>query len=143
MPLSSCFRSPFASQRVHESQTLLERALQHLHPNFPLIQEKLSSKTSLLIRSEILGLFGQTLTADLMYSRHICQKLWQKVQTLLSQKRGTFSRIFIAFMESPQNFAHFQKKDQLHSLNISKDINPHKCCYFISPKLLFQNTRHQ
>ena len=34
-------------------------------------------------------------------------------------KTEEFSSFFIAFSESTQNFAYFQKKDQLHSLNIS------------------------
>ena len=37
-------------------------------PNFPLLLDNLSWKISLLIISEILGLFLNTLTADRMYS---------------------------------------------------------------------------
>ena len=69
MPVGSCFKTAFASKRVHGSQTLLELALKNFHPNFPLIQEKLSWKTSPLVRSEILGLFGNTLTTC-----HICSR---------------------------------------------------------------------
>ena len=42
---------------------------------FPLIQDTLSWKTSLLVRSEILGLFGNTFTADHMYSRHYLSEI--------------------------------------------------------------------
>ena len=56
---------------------------------------------------------------------------------LLSQKLGKFSGIFIAFLESTQIFAQFEKKDQLHSLNISEVIDPYKCGYFNARKLLF------
>ena len=97
MSVSSCFRTPFASKRVHVSQILLERAIKHLSPKFPLIKEKLSWKISTLVRSEILGLFSNTLTADHMYSRHRWEKLWQKVQTLLPQKRKTFSEFLLEF----------------------------------------------
>ena len=37
MSKSFCFRTPFQSQRVHGSKTLLKAALQHLYHNFPLI----------------------------------------------------------------------------------------------------------
>ena len=67
MPESFCFRTPFESQSVHGSQTQLKSARQHFYPNFLLIQSKLSYKTSLLVRSEKLGLFGNTLAANHMY----------------------------------------------------------------------------
>ena len=70
MLVNSCFRAPFDSKRVHGSQTLLKLALQNFYPTFQLISKKLSLETSLLLRSEILGLFRNTFTADLMYSRH-------------------------------------------------------------------------
>ena len=39
-----------------------------------------------------------------------------------------------------RNDAHFQKKDQLLSLNISEVIHSKKCGYLNARKLLFQNT---
>ena len=56
---------------------------------------------------------------------------------LLSQKRRTFSQIFINFSESKKDFANFEKKDQLYSLNISEVIHPQKCGYFNARNLLF------
>ena len=94
-------------------------------------------KTSLLVISKILGLFVKTLTADHMFSRHIWEKFAQQVQTLLSEKRKTFSQNFIAFFESEQNFGNFEIKDQLHSINISEFIDHEKCSYFNAQKLLF------
>ena len=47
----------------------------HFYHKFPLILDKLSRKTSLLLRSEVLGLFGNILTADHMYSRHYSTEL--------------------------------------------------------------------
>ena len=91
---SSCFETPLVSQCVHGRQTLLKLARQHFHPNFPLIKEKMSSKTSLPLWCEILGLFGKTLTADHMYSRHDWETFQQHVQTPLCQKHWTFSGIF-------------------------------------------------
>ena len=40
IPESSCFRTPFYSQCVHVSQTLLKTAPQHFYPNFPLGTKK-------------------------------------------------------------------------------------------------------
>ena len=86
MPKSSRFRTPFESQRVHGLQSLLKYTGHHYHSNFPLSQDKLSSKTSLLVRCEILGLFGDTLAAAHMYSRLNSKKFLTHVQMQLSQK---------------------------------------------------------
>ena len=43
----------------------------------------------------------------------------------------------MAILESAQNFAHFEKKDQVHSLNISQVIESEKCGYLNAWKLLF------
>ena len=137
IPVNSCLRTPFDSKRVQGSETLLEPALQHFYPNFPSIQDKLSCKSSFSVRSEILELFRNTLTGDHMYSRRRWEKFPQKVQTLLSQKWKKLSEIFIAFLEYTQNFPHFEKKYQLHNLNILEVINPEKCGYFNARKLLF------
>ena len=95
--VSSCFRTPFASQPIHVSQTLLEHALQRFYPNFPLLFKKVSWKISPLLRSQILGIFGNTFTAGRMYSCHTWKKLQQPVQTLLSHKRRIFSAILLLF----------------------------------------------
>ena len=100
MRVSSCFRTPFPSKRVHGSQTLLQPALQHFYANFQLIYDILSWKTFPLVRSKILQLFGKTLIADRMCSRHRWDKLPKQVQTLLSQKPRTFSQIFLSILES-------------------------------------------
>ena len=94
-------------------------------------------KISLLVTSEILGLFGNILIVDRMLSRHRWQKLPQQVQTLLSQKWRTFSAMLSTFFNSTQKFSHFGKKDQLHSLNILEVIDLDKCGYFNAGKLLF------
>ena len=44
------------------------------------MQATLSWKTSLLLRHEILGLFGNTLTAERMYSRHY----WTEISAMCS-----------------------------------------------------------
>ena len=55
---------------------------------------------SALVRSKILGLFVNTLTAEYTYSRRNMQTLAQQVQKQLSLKQMTFSRFFIAFLKS-------------------------------------------
>ena len=79
MPESSRFQTPLDSQRVDRSQSLLKSARQHFDPNFPSNQDILSYKTSLLVRCEIFGLFGNTLTAANMYSRHNSEKFQRHI----------------------------------------------------------------
>ena len=50
-----------------------------------------------------------------------------------------FFGTFIAFSQSPQNFMHVRKKDQLYSLNIWEVTDSEKCGYLNARKLLFQN----
>ena len=90
----------------------------------------MSWKASLLVRSKMLGLFGNTLTTDHICSRQRWEKLQQQVQTVLCQKGSSFSQILIAFSECTQDLADFEKKDQLHSSAISEVIDPDKCGYF-------------
>ena len=56
---------------------------------------------------------------------------------LLSQKQKIFCENFIACLQYTQNSVHFEKKDQIHRLNISEVIDPEKCSYFNARKLLF------
>ena len=70
IPESSYFSTPFESQCVHGHDALLRRPWQHCFQTFQLIWDTLSWKTSLLVRSEMLGLFGNTSSADHIYSRH-------------------------------------------------------------------------
>ena len=86
MPASSSLRTPFVSQPVLGWQKLLISARHNFHSNFPLSQDKLNYKTSLLLRCEILALFGNTLTANHMYSCHYWEKLLQHAPTPLCQK---------------------------------------------------------
>ena len=86
MPESSGVRTSSESQRVHGLQSLMKLVQQHFHANFPISQDKLSSKTPLLVRCEILALLGNTLTAANMYSRHNSEKFERHVQMPLSQK---------------------------------------------------------
>ena len=137
---SSCFRTPFGSQSFHGRQTLLKSFFQDVYRNFPLILDKLSEKTSLFFWCESLGVFGKTLDADHMDSRHNWGKLPQYVKTPLSQTGKTFSAIFIGFLQSTQNFGDLKKNDQVYSLNSLEVIVSEKCGCLNAWKLLFQNT---
>ena len=95
----SCFRTPFSNQRVNGFQTPLKVARLHYYPFFPWIPGKLSWKKTALLWLKILRLFLNTLTADDKYSCRNTQTFLQQLQTLLSQKRKTFSGYFIPFLK--------------------------------------------
>ena len=80
-------------------------------------------KKSALVRSKILGLFVNTLTAEHTYSGRNMKILTQQVQTPLSLKQKTFSGFLIAFLKSTLNGEHFQKKGKSSSLSISELID--------------------
>ena len=86
----------------------------------------MSWKISALVRSKILGLLVNTLTAEYMYSGRNMQTFKQPVQTPLSLKEKTFSGFFIAFLKSTWNGEHFQKKGESPSLSISEIIDSKK-----------------
>ena len=94
MPESLPFRTWLGNLQIHGSKTLTKSASRHFYPNFPLIKDK---KTSLLVRSETLGLFGNTLTSDQMNSPHNRVKFPQQVQMPLSSKQKKFLNFFFHF----------------------------------------------
>ena len=100
----------------------------------------MSWKKYALVRSKILGLFVNTLTAEYMYSHRNMQTLTQQVQTPLSLKQKTFSRFFIAFVKFKWNGEHFQKKGESSSLSISKIIDAKRGGYLSAWKALLQNS---
>ena len=64
---------------------------------------QLSQGKSLLVRSEILRQFVNTLTANDKYSCRNREILQQQIQTQLSQKPKPYYQFFIAFLKSPSN----------------------------------------
>ena len=76
-----------------------------------------------LVRSEVLGQFVNTLTAVYNYFRYNLENLPQQVQTLISLKLKTFSQLFIASLKSTLTLEYFEKKDQSHSLSITEISN--------------------
>ena len=87
------------------------------------MRNKLSWKKSVLVRSEILGLFVKTLTAEYIYPRRNMQNFPQELQTELSQKRKDFSGFFISFLKCTSSLEHFEKKDEPSSLSIPEIID--------------------
>ena len=73
MPKTPYIRTCFGKERVSGYEILIKSVRHHYCRMFPRICDKLSSKTSVLVRSEILGLFDNTLTALYKYYRHICR----------------------------------------------------------------------
>ena len=95
----SFFRTPFGNQRVNGFQTPLKVARHHYYPFSPGVLGKLNWKNTALLWLKILRLFVNTLTADDKYSCSNNQNFLPQLQTLLSQKRKTFSWFFIPFLK--------------------------------------------
>ena len=87
---------------------------------FPSILDKLSSKKSVVVRSEILGHFFNTFTGEYMYSRRKMQNFPQKLQTQLSKKRKASSGFFIAFLKCASSLEHFEQKHEPSGLIITE-----------------------
>ena len=133
----------FGSQHVNESQTLLRSSRNHFHTTIPLIWGRTSRKRLVLVRSEVLGQFVNTITAVYNYIRQNLEKLRQQVQTQISQKLKTISRFFIALMKSTLNLEYFEKKDQSHSLSITQINNCKTSSYLSVYKAIFHATLRQ
>ena len=134
------FRTPFANKGVHGSLTTTNPGMRHFYPNFELILDKLSQRTSLLLRLEILGPFGNTFTGNHMNSSHNRDKFPRQVLTPLSPKSKTFHAIFLCNFEIYIEFCAFSEKDRLHSSNVFEVIKSKKCGYLNARKLLHKHT---
>ena len=126
IPQSSRFRKPLQSQRVHMVESVLKSARQHFHASFPLSQEILNQKTSLLVICGFLGMFGNTFTAAHIYFCHV-----------ISTKTLNFFCSFYCIFRIYIKFSAFWKEDQLHSLIISKVIDQEEYGYLNAQKLPF------
>ena len=96
-----------------------------------------------LVRSEFLGQFFNTFTADYKYSRQNRENLWQQVPMQISLKLKTCSRFFIAFLKSTLNLEYFEKKDQSQSLSITEIIKCERGTYLNVQKAIFHATLRQ
>ena len=96
-----------------------------------------------LVRSEPLGEFDNTLTADYKYSRYNRDILWQQVPRQISLKRKIFSRFFFAFVKCTLNLEYFEKKDHSYSLGITEIIYCETGSYLNVEKAIFHATLRQ
>ena len=95
----------------------------------------MSQETSLLVRFDMVWLFGNTFSLVIFEG-----SLWNRVKCVLYQNPKPLSKRFIAILKCTQFFAHFEKKAQLYRLNSWKVIDSEKCGCLNARKLLFQNT---
>ena len=84
---------------------------------------------SLLVRSQILGLLVDILTANYKYSCSNIENLPLAFQMILSEKLKQFFPFLVALSESGLNFQHFEKKEKLHSSSISEVIDSQRRVY--------------
>ena len=70
------------------------------------------------------------MTADDKYSCRNMQNFLQQFQTLLSQKRKTYSGFFIEILKCAWNLEDFEKKDESPSLIITEIIVSERGCYW-------------
>ena len=91
----------------------------------------------ILVTSDLLGQFLNTLTSDYKCSRQNLENLWQQVPRQISRKAQTFSGLFVTFLKSTLNFEYFEKKDQSHSLSITEIINCETGSYLNIQKAIF------
>ena len=117
------FGESFGSQQVSASITLLKSARHQFYTTLPLISDKLSLKKLLLVTSQMLGLFVNTLTAHNKYSCDNRRNFLQQIQKQLSQKPKAFSQFSIAFLTSTSNFEFLEITDLSQSLSISEIID--------------------
>ena len=82
----ACFWKAYCSQRVNESQKLVQYAEKNFYPTFSSFSAKLCYKRLFLIRSEILWLLDNMLTANYEYSRINRENLQLQNQVKLSKK---------------------------------------------------------
>ena len=80
------------------------------------------------------------MTSDYEYSRSNTDKLRLPLQMQLPEKLETFSRFFIAFLESSLNFQQFEEKSERHGPNISEVIHFDRRVYLHTQKTLFLKT---
>ena len=72
-------------------------------------------KVSLLLISEILGLFVNILTNDGRYFLRNKEDSPQPIQMQISKKQKQFSEFFATFLKSTSRFQFFEKKDDHHT----------------------------
>ena len=95
---------------------------------------KLSLKTSLLVRTEILGLFVNRLTGNDKNSRHNRVNFLQTIQKQVSKKRKTNFDNLIAVLNFKSSFEHFERKFSFKCLQGNNLEHPYTVNVFMGPK---------
>ena len=106
-------------------------------PNYFFLWVKLNLKLSLLVKSELLGHFVNTLAADDKYYWYKTETFTQEIQMQLSKQPIIFYQFLIAFLEYTPNFQHLEKKDEAHSSTLSNIIDSDRSCYLNVLKAMF------
>ena len=106
----SCFRTPFHTHRVYRSQTLLESARQLFYSIVWSPSDRLSCRTSLIVRSKILRLFDHTFNADDKYSRYSRENFPEPIQIQLPKKPNTFFNFSLHIWKLNQFLKVFRKR---------------------------------
>ena len=112
---------------ANKFQKLLKSAEKYFYSTFSSCAAKLSKKKIFLVRSEILGLLVNMLTANYEYSSSNRENVPLPIQLFLSEKQKSFWSIFFflfAFLESPLNFEHFEKETSLITQLFLKLLTP-------------------
>ena len=137
------FMQRFGRYHVNGSQTLLRSSRNQIHTYLPLVSDRGSRKSLVLVRSGFLGKFVTTFIADYKYSRYNRENLSQQVLIPKSRNPKTCSRLFIAFLKYTLNLEYFGKKDQSDSLSITENINCETGSYLNVQKAIFHATLWQ
>ena len=116
------FRTPFNSQHVKGSQTLLKSARQQFYRLLSSLRRKWSWKISLLLIFKVLGLFLCTLSADDKYSLPNSENLRQPIQMYFSQNPKNFSRSFYSISKIYIKSWIFLKKRWCSYLQTGKNV---------------------
>ena len=110
MSKKSRFRGCFDKKYGKRDQALLKsvsETLYHFHRSLP---RRWSSKKSLLLTCQILGLLVNTLAPDEKYPVLNRDNLRIPIHMQLSQKQKPFSQFFLSLLKFRLNFEHFEKK---------------------------------
>ena len=90
-------RTPFGSESVKGSQTLVKSEREHFHHIFSSLLENLIWKISPLVICQMVGWFCNTLTANDKYPVWDCENLSSPIQTELCLKRKN-EKLFLIFL---------------------------------------------
>ena len=140
MPKRPSSMKRFGRQHVIGSKTLLRSVQNQFLTTLRLVCERRSRKRLVIVRSELLRQFVNTLTADYKYCRQNRENLWTQVPKHISRKLKTFFQFFFPFLKSTLNLEYFERKDQSQSSNITEIINFETGSYLNVQKAIFHAT---